>query len=298
MGETHLRGILTMLVAVGFFAAMDAVLKFFAGHYPPLQVGAMRGAASLPFVLGLVAATGRWQDLRPVNWRLHLLRGLLSVVMIGGFVYAVSLLSLADAYAIFFVAPLMVTALAMPLLGEQVGWRRWVAIGIGFSGVLWMIQPSGSALTLAGALAAMAAALAYALSVITSRVLTRTDTTAAMVFWVLVQMSLYCGLLALPAWVPIRPGDWGWLALLGLTGFLGQHCITEAFRYAPASVIAPFEYTAMLWAVALDWLVWATLPSAAVYTGGSVVVACGLYLLWRERQLQIALAAAAAPPAR
>lgn len=296
MEQSHLKGIFAMLAAVAFFAAMDAILKVFTSDYPPLQIGAMRGAASLPFVVASVAITGRWRDLRPVRWQLHLARGMLAIVMLGGFIYAVSILSLADAYSIFFVSPLLVTALAVPLLGERVGWRRWVAIAVGLCGVLWVIQPSGSNFTLPGALAALAAAFAYALTVIAARVLTRTEKTVAVVFWFLLLLTIFSTALALPGWVPIRTEHWPLIGLLGITGALGQHLITEAFRHAPASVIAPFEYTALLWAVAIDWLVWTTLPGSRMFVGGGLIIASGLYLLWRERQLHVALAAGAAPP--
>ncbi|MCL4722409.1 MAG: DMT family transporter, partial [Gammaproteobacteria bacterium] len=164
-----LRGILAMLLAVACFAGMDAVLKLFTAHYPPLQVGALRGAASLPFVLAWIAVGNRWRELRVVRWQLHLVRGVLALIMLWGFVAAVSVLSLADAYAIFFVAPLLVTALAVPLLGETVGWRRWTAISVGMAGVLWMLQPGGTTLSLYGALAALASAVAYAFAVISVR---------------------------------------------------------------------------------------------------------------------------------
>src|SRR5215471_9276310 len=120
VGAGSLRGIAAMLVAVAAFAAMDATLKVLAGRYPPMQVTALRGASSLPFVLLSVAVVGRWQDLVPRRLSLHLVRGVLGIVMVAGFVYAVKVLSLADAYSIFFVAPLLVTALAVPLLGEHV----------------------------------------------------------------------------------------------------------------------------------------------------------------------------------
>ena len=292
-----LRGIVAMLVAVACFAGMDAVLKLFSTHYPAMQVGAMRGAASLPFVLAWIALGNRWRELRVVRWQLHLVRGVLALIMLWGFVAAVSVLSLADAYAIFFVAPLLVTALAVPLLGETVGWRRWTAICVGMAGVLWMLKPggSGSALSLYGALAALAAAVAYAFAVISVRVLTRTETTTALVFWFLVLLTLFAGLLSIPGWVPIRSTDWGWLALLGVFGALGQHFITEAFRNAPASVIAPFEYTALLWAVAIDWLVWSTWPGERLWVGAGLIIACGLYLIRRERVKGGAAAAAPNP---
>ncbi|MCL4792839.1 MAG: DMT family transporter, partial [Gammaproteobacteria bacterium] len=242
MNDQRLRGIGSMLLAVAFFAGMDAVLKLFAANYPPLEVAALRGAASLPYLLLLFAWTGSWRQLRPVNWQLHLGRGVLALIMLSGFIYAVGQLSLADAYAIFFVAPLFVTALSVPMLGEHVGWRRWLAILAGLLGVLWMLQPGATRLSLLGAIGALVAAAAYAGSAITARMLTRTDSTASMVFWFLVLLTVFAGLLALPDWVALERRHWWWLALLGLLGAFGQHFITEAFRCAPASVVAPFEY--------------------------------------------------------
>jgi len=279
-----------MLVAVACFAGMDAVLKVLAGDYPPLQVGALRGAASLPFVLASVALTNTWRDLKVVRWELHLVRGVLALVMLWGFVAGVSVMSLADTYAIFFVAPLIVTALAVPLLKEQVDLRRWLAIGVGLSGVLWMLKPGGTALSLYGALGALASAVAYAFASISVRVMTRTESTVSLVFWFLVLLTLFAGLLSAPSWVPIRPGHWPWLGLLGVFGALGQHFITEAFRNAPASVIAPFEYTAMLWAVSIDWVFWGAWPASRIWLGAALVIACGLYLIWRERQQKLEVA--------
>lgn len=295
MKSLRLRGIASMLTAVAFFAAMDAVLKLLAGTYPPFQVGALRGAASLPFVLAPVVATGRWRDLRVVRWELHLLRGVLALIMLWGFVSAVSVLSLADAYAIFFVAPLIVTALAVPLLKEQVGWRRWAAIGVGLSGVLWMLKPGSNTLDTWGAIGALAAAVAYASASITVRVMTRTETTVSLVFWFLMLLTVFSGLLAAKDWVPIESAHWIWLPLLGLFGALGQHFVTEAFRHAPASVIAPFEYTALIWAVAIDWVFWSAWPSSRIWFGAALIIACGLYLIWRERVQQQEPAATAAP---
>jgi drug/metabolite transporter (DMT)-like permease len=297
MRSGKLRGISAMLLAVAAFAAMDAILKVLAGVYPVMQVTALRGAASLPFVLAGVAIAGTWASLRPVRTGLHIARGLLGIVMVAGFVYAVQSLSLAAAYSIFFVAPLLVTALAVPLLGERVEWRRWATIFTGLAGVLVMLGPSIGPLAGLGALGAFLSALAYALSAISVRVLTRTDTTASMVFWFLVQVTLFSGVLSASSWVPVRGTDWLWIAALGAMGAVGQHFITEAFRHAPASVIAPFEYTALLWGMAIDWAFWDVLPGARVLAGGGIVIAAGLYLIWRERQLDRELAASIESPA-
>jgi drug/metabolite transporter (DMT)-like permease len=281
-GDRPVRGILLMLAAVALFSFMDAVLKVLAVRYPALQVTALRGAASLPFVLLPALVTGDWRSLVPVRWGMHLLRGLLALAMVAGFVWAIRLLSLADAYAVFFVAPLLVAALSAPLLGERVGWRRWLAIAVGLLAVLFMLQPGGSSLTTLGLLAALGSAVAYALSAIMVRLLTRTETTGSMVLSFLVLLLLFAGVLAAPGWVPVARADWGWLLALGGFGAVAQGCLTEAFRRAPAAVIAPFEYTAILWGIGIDWVFWQVLPGGRVLLGGGVIIASGLFLIWRE----------------
>lgn len=273
-----------MLLSVGFFSAMDVLLKLLAGHYPAVQVSALRGAASIPFVLLAVGVTGRWRDLKPVRWGLHLLRGLLAIVMLSTFVYAVNLLPLADAYSIFLAAPLIVTALSVPILGERVDARRWIAIAVGLSGTLVLLNPRTSNFATLGGLAAILSASCYALSAISVRILTRTDTTASMVFWFMLMLTVFGGILAAPTWVPIDTRHWPLLVGVGVLGALGQHFITEAFRHARASVVAPFEYTALLWAVSFDWLFWDHAPNSRMFVGSAIIIASGLYLIQRERR--------------
>jgi drug/metabolite transporter (DMT)-like permease len=281
--ERRLQAIATMITAVAVFSFMDGVLKFFAMRYPPLEVAALRGATSLPFTLAPVLIAGRWRDLTPRRWPMHLLRGMLSVVVIGGFVLAVRSLSLANAYSVFLSAPLLVAALSAPLLRERLDWRNWLAILVGLAGVLLMLRPSASGLASFGALAALAGATAYALSGIAVRILTRTDTTVSVVFWTISLMTVFTSVLAAPGWVPIAHEHWKWLLALGVLAAIGQYLLTEAFRSAPPSVVSPFEYTALLWGVGIDRVVWQVLPSARVCLGGGVVIASGLYLIWRER---------------
>jgi drug/metabolite transporter (DMT)-like permease len=264
---------------------MDAQLKLLAGHYGPMQVAFLRGVTSLPFVLLPVLLRGRLAGLRPVNVRLHLLRGVLSVVMLGSFIFAVRESSLATTYSIFMCAPLVVAALSAPMLGERVAGAQWRAIGVGLAGVLLMIAPRGGGEWVSlGALAAVVAVATYSLSVVTLRLLSRTDTTESMVFWFSVLLSVGAGLLAIPAWVPLNLDHWPLFVGVGVTGALGQHFITEAFRHAPAAVVAPFEYTALLWGVALDLVIWRVLPGAVTLGGGAIVIGAGLYLLARERR--------------
>jgi len=277
------RAIVTMLVAVVMFSLMDAILKLLSEHYPPFQVATLRGLSSLPFVLTWALASAGWRPLLRVRWPLHLLRGALGVGMMASFVYGVNRLPLSSAYSIFFIAPLLITALSGPILGERVGPRRWVAIGIGLLGVLVLLRPTGEGMLSLAALAILGASLGYAVSAITVRLLARTDSTQAMMVWLMVLMTLGAGALAWPQWTPIQARDLWLIAGLGVAGSIGQYAVTEAFRLGEASLIAPLEYTALIWGVLLDLTLWGVLPDSVTWIGAAIIVASGLYLLRRER---------------
>lgn len=279
----HLRGVLAMLAAVATFSLMDASMKTLAQDYPPMQVAAMRGIASLPLVLAWALIDGGIARLLRVRWPLHLARGILSVLMLAAFVYGVRQIPLGEAYSLFFVAPLLITALAGPILGERVGWRRWAAIAVGLCGTVIVLRPTGQGMFSPGGIAILVAAACYALSAIAVRVLGRTDSTQSMVVWMLAMLSVFSLALALPEWRPVDPAHWKPLVVLGLAGAIGQYAITEAFRRAPASLIAPLEYTALVWGLGLDWFLWRALPDRWTLVGAAVIIACGLYLLAHER---------------
>jgi drug/metabolite transporter (DMT)-like permease len=281
--QQNLRGMLAMLLAVASFSLMDAALKVLSPHYPPMQVAALRGWSSLPLVALWVLVDGGPRQLLRVRWPLHLLRGLLSIVMLSAFAYALRTLPLAETYSLFFVAPLIITALAALVLRETVDWRGWVAILVGFCGTLIVLRPTGAGvLTLAG-LCVLVSATGYAISAIAVRVLGRSDTVQAMVFWMLAMTSVFATALAWREWTPILAAHWRVIVLLAVSGAIGQYAITEAFRRAAASRIAPLEYTALVWGIILDRLVWHTLPDAVTLAGAAVIIASGLYLLQRER---------------
>ncbi|MGO4222356.1 DMT family transporter [Lysobacter sp. TAF61] len=279
----QIRAMLTMLVAVALFAMMDAGLKQLSAHYPPLQVAALRGAASLPLVLVWALATVGVRPLLKVRWSLHLLRGVLGVAMMAAFVYAVSRMPLSTTYSIFFVAPLLITAMSVPFLGEKVGPRRWTAIAVGLIGVLVLLRPTGEGLVSLAALAVLVAAVMYSISAITVRILARTDSTQSMMVWLMVMIAVGGGALAWPQWVPIRSEHLWLIGGVGVAGALGQYAITEAFRMGEASLIAPLEYTALIWGVLLDLSLWGVLPDAITWLGAGIIIASGLYLLRRER---------------
>ena len=285
----NLRGMLSMLLAVAAFALMDAALKTLTPHYPAMQVASMRGLVSLPLVLPWVLVDGGPGQLLRVRWSLHVLRGLLSIVMLGAFVYALRSLPLAETYSLFFIAPLLITAMAALVLRERVDWRGWAAIVTGFCGTLIVLRPTGEGIMTLAGLAVIVSASGYAVSAIAVRVLGRSDTTQSMVFWMLAMTSLFAGALAFRDWTTIRGEDWIVLAGLGVTGAVGQYAVTDAFKRAAASRIAPLEYTALIWGIILDRLLWNTLPDAVTLTGAAVIVGSGLYLVRRERALQRAV---------
>ncbi len=272
-----------MLGAVAAFSMMDVTMKHLVATYPPMQVTFLRGIASLPLLIAAVGLFGSWRNLVPNRWGLHLLRGVLSVMTLWTFIFAVRDLSLADAYTIFMSAPLLITALSMPLLGEHVGPRRWLAVLVGLCGVVLVLKPSGAQWITLGGLAALASALGYALNALTIRILSRTDSGAATVVWAITVMTLISGVASIEGWVPLEAQDWPWIIGLGIAGALGQYFITEAFRRAPPPVVAPLEYTALAWGMLFDWVIWMTAPSARMLAGAGVIVASGLYVFHRER---------------
>ena len=295
----NLRSIVFMLVAVGFFALMDAVLKTLSARYPVLQIAALRGMTALPLVLVYIAWRGAWHTVLKVRWPLHLLRGVLGIVMLSLFTMGVRELPLSAAYTLFFIAPLLITALSVPVLKERVPAAHWWAIGVGFIGVLIALRPSGDDLqagfVTVGGLATLGAALCYAIAAVTGRLATRTDSSESMVLWMMVMMAIGAGALALPGWVAIQRGDAPLLLALAITGFCGQLAITEAFRHGQASAVAPFEYSALAWGLGLDWLIWHTLPASHTWLGAAIIIGSGLYLVRREQRITEAHASAEHP---
>ena len=272
-----------MVIAVGSFSIMDAALKTLSHHYPPLQVASMRGLVALPLVAVYVLWRREVPSLWKVRWPLHLLRMVIGVAMLSLFVTALRTLGLAEAYTIFFIAPLLITVLSIPVLQERVQPRHWWALAGGLCGVVVALRPNQGAFLSLGALAVLGSAVCYAVSSITGRVLSRTDSTEALVFWGTSGLAVGAGVLAWPHWVMVLPSDAPMLAVIAVSGFVGQLAITEAFRHGQAAVVAPFEYTALAWGVALDGVLWHTAPDQNTLLGGAIVMACGLWVVRQER---------------
>ncbi len=280
------RGIAFMTVAVTLFTIMDGFIKWLAeAGYPTMQLVFFRSLfAFLP--LSLVLFRGPWRAaIKVTDRRGHLLRCATGILAMAGFFYAYKLLPLADAIAIGFAAPIFITALSVPLLGESVGIRRWSACLVGFAGVLVIVRP-GAGLFESGALVALAATLFYALAAISVRRLSRTESNVSIIFYFTVSTTVISACFLPFQWVTPDLGDLGLLICLGLIGGTAQIFMTEAFRVGEMSVIMPFEYTAMLWSVGIGWWVWGHLPGPTLWIGAALVIASGLYIVYRETRLK------------
>jgi drug/metabolite transporter (DMT)-like permease len=276
-------GIVAMVVAAALFTVMDAGMKLLAQHYSPMQVTALRSLASFPLVYVYVAWSSSFGAMLRVRWPLHMARGALAVVMLATFVYGLHQLPMTETYSIFYVAPLLITALSVPLLGERVGAARWLAIGIGLAGVLVVLRPTGANVLTLGGLAIIASAVCYTISAIAVRILGRTDSMESLMFWLISMLALGSTALAWPHWQPVRAAD-AWIIVgVGITGFCGQWGVTYAFRHGEVSAVAPFEYTSLVWTLGLDRLIWHTVPDGYTLLGAAIIIAAGLFLVRRER---------------
>ena len=284
--QNRLLGILMRIGAATCFAGMAAAIKLGdrAGVNLP-ELAFYRFAFGLPPLLlwiGLTRNAGAWRTQRPLA---HLGRGMIGLTtMVLGFA-ALTYLPLAEAATIGFAAPLFSVALSALILGEPVGWHRWSAVGLGFAGVLIVMQPGGSHLPAAGLSLALLAAAGSAAVTITLRQIGRTEATPTIVLWFTCFSMAVTGLF-LPFYGQAHDGPtWAILLALGLFGGLGQLFLTSALRFAPVSVVVPFDYSQLIWAVLLGWLLFDTHPAASTWAGAALIVASGLYTLFREHRL-------------
>lgn len=275
------RGIAMQVMAVALFASMGMVIKLLDGRYSTTQIILFRCAPALLPLLLYLPMQGGWAALKTRRPGWHAVRtvaGLLS--MHAGF-YALARMAFADYVAISFTAPLFGTLLSIPFLGERVGVWRMGAVGLGFAGALLTIGPVAGHVD-HNVLFAVGSAFGYGLAMISMRKLGSTDKSSATVFYFTVAGAL-SSLVLLPAqWVTPTPADLALLMTVGLIGGVAQILMTEAFRLAPPSVIAPFDYTAMVWALVFGVLVFGTFPSPQVLAGAALICASGLFIIHRE----------------
>jgi len=282
--EQHaVQAILLMLAAVFFMSSMDVAFKMLVQHYSSFQVVFFRSAMSLPFFAGWILLTDR-SRFRTAYLPGHLLRGLLGIVMLFAVGECFRELQLADAYTLFFAAPLVITLLSGPVLGEPAGVLRSAAATFGFVGVIVALQPSAESWVSYGALMGLVAMLAYAFSSLLLRRLGERDSTVTIAFWFVTVVCAGSALAAWPSWQAVDPRHWPQILAIGVTGACGQALLTAAFRRASAAIVAPFDYTHMLWAVVYGLAFWGYLPGWRVWAGSGIIVASGLFILLREHR--------------
>ncbi len=274
-------GIVMMLTGIAAFAVMDATIKWLTADYPVAQVVALRSWFGLPLLALFALRGGGLKSLASRRPLAHFGRYLLVLGLSFSFFWALSQMKLVDAIAITFAAPIFITALSVPLLKEAVGWHRWLAIGIGFCGVLVMLRPGIGVFQWAG-LVVIGSVVFYALLMITTRAYKATEHTAALMLYPQLGMSLTAVIFAPFFWVTPTLGDLGLFALAGMFGSVGIMCLTHAFRLGPAAVISPFEYSALIWATLIGYLVWGELPDVYTLAGAVIVISSGLYIIYRE----------------
>jgi drug/metabolite transporter (DMT)-like permease len=281
----QLKGIAALVTAGAILSLTDSLAKLLTGTYPVGEILFFRSLFVFIPVFFMVYRMGGLGSLRINNWKGQILRGCCVLFTTVGFVTAIKVMPLADVIAIFFVSPIFGTAMAPFLLGENVGWRRWTAVLIGFAGVLFMIQPGSNPLVWI-AVFAVAAAFTNSLRDIFTRRLSTTETNNSIMFCS-TAFVLFGGMAALPfGW---KTPDLQGIALLALTGVLqgvGQYFLVIAFRFGEVAVLGPFRYFNLIWAVIYGFLFFGDIPQRDTIIGASVVVGSGLFILWRETQLK------------
>ena len=274
-------GVLLMLVGMALFSLNDAMGKWLVATYTVGQVLLIRSLAALVVLLPFLWSFGFRRLLAVERPGLQALRVLFATAEVFCFYLAVRDLPLADVMTFWLAAPIYVAAVSPFLLGERVGARRWIAIALGFLGVLIALTPSG-AVSGTATLAAMIGSACFAAMVVTGRTLRGTPDTA-LVFWQLIGAGL-AGAVTVPfAWSNPTPPDWALLSLLGVVAMLAHICVTRALKLADAALVAPLQYTLLPWAIVLGWLFFGDTPSPAMLLGGLIIVLAGLVLLLPRR---------------
>jgi drug/metabolite transporter (DMT)-like permease len=296
------RGILFLVAGIAVFSVQDLILKLLSGTYPLHQAMVLRSLTAIPILLVIVwGFDGTFRTLVSRGWPAMLGRGLLNFAAYTAYYLALAALPISTTVALYFTAPLIITILSVVLLREQVSLQRWLAVAAGFGGVVLMVRP-GSDLFDWAALLPVFCGFAYALSMIMARTMGRTETAGAMAFWGNIAFLVCAAALSIwygpgtreglghpslafltRGWVWPTAFDAGLMCLCGVIAAVGLTLLTQAYRVAQSSTVAPFEFTFMFWGVLWGWLFWNDLPDGLGWIGIAIIIGAGLYVLHRER---------------
>lgn len=277
-------GIIFILFGIFSFAAMDVGLKWYSEKgYSTAEICFFRSVFSLFPILILVARSGGIRQLTTYRPLAHVIRGSVDYISLVMMILALHYIPLMDAMAIAFTAPIIVTSLSVPFLKETVGVHRWIAVLIGFTGGLLIIQPGFGNFNV-GSLAAAACAVSFAMTILLTRLMSFTETSTAIVFWSAILWIVLSGLVVPFYWK--TPEGWDWLGfiLVGIFGGFAQLFLSEGLRLIPPSIATPYEYTALIWAAIFGFLIFGDIPNLFVILGSLIVVSSGLYIIYREKK--------------
>ena len=302
-------GYAILFIALGMFfiSVNDMVIKRFSGEYPLHQMVFFRSAIGMFFTLILIHLEGGWRLLKTDQPGLHALRAVMVFASNMTYFAALAVLPLPDATALFFIAPIMITVLSISILGERVGPRRWGAVIVGFCGTLIMVRAQGSTrgdVSIWIYLLPILAAFFYATMQVLTRKLAKTKA-SAMAFYIQITFVLFCGssglivgngqfadgvqhpslVFLLRAWIVPSAADMSYFVLIGILATGVGYCLSQAYRSAPAATVAPFEYVLLPMSIMWGWVIFADWPGLPVWFGSAIIIAAGLYVIWREHKL-------------
>ena len=281
--STAARGVLYILAAITILSTSDAATKWLAPHYSVVQIIFVRAALGVfPAAMLALIEDGR-QGFIPRVPLLHIVRTLLMLGAWGFFILAIRELPLADTYTIVFGAPLFMALFSRIFLGEQVSRQRWTAVCLGFVGVLIVIHPSGAGFG-TPVLFALAASLSWAVSTIVSRKLGQAERSTTILFYYMALCLIASAPFVGIQWTPIAEEHYSVFIIMGLIGTIGHWLLTQAFRYSEVSLLAPFEYSGMIWAIIIGYWFWGDIPTPIMLAGASLIIASGIYMARHERK--------------
>jgi len=283
-----LKGLIAALVAFGIFSTHDALIKALGGSYPAFQIVFFSILFAFVPMSILMLADKAVDNFRPRHPWLVLLRSFLTIISMSCAFYAFTALPLAEVYALLFAMPLLITALSVPLLGETVRAQRWAAVVVGLIGVLIVLRPGVTEMSL-GHLAALTAACANSVATILVRKLGGRERSAVLILFPML-LSMIAMSMTLPVvYVPVKLVDLGMMAAIGFLSVIAQTFLIGAYRAAPAAVVAPLQYSQIIWAAVFGFLFFAETPDIYVAIGSSVIIASGIFVVWRESRENVSV---------
>ncbi len=285
--DNILKGAGFIILAVMMVAAMNALSKLLSGHYHPVEITFYRNVTILAGFVAYFHFAKRWDLLKTQSMGGQFYRAAVGTAGVVLAFWAIAKLPLADATTLMYSAPLLVTLLSYPMLGEKVGPYRGAAVAIGFAGIILVANPAGHGLSWTGIALALTAALFHALTQLQLRKLGRSENPVTTVFYVMFFGTIITGLM-MPFFYTAPPvmGDYGFLILLSAAGILQQILKTIGYSIAPTSVVTPLNYSGLIWAAMIGFVFWDEVPKMSVFAGGAIIISANLFILWREQYLK------------